>query len=112
MQNFDINEKVEQIIESAKKTGADNSLFFIKTFEQYKNLLRLQQDCLASINEHGNMVTKEYVKNRGNLYINPAIKVYDSLCKTTNQTVATLIRIVSNQNMTSITEVDGEEDEL
>lgn len=112
MQNIDVNELVEKIIDSAKKTGADNSLFFIKTFEQYKNLLKLQSDCLRAIENEGSMVTKEYVKGRGNLYVNPAMKTYDSLCKTTNQTVSTLIKIVGVQNMTSITEVDNDEDDF
>ena len=109
---IDLNEKIEQILESAKKIGADNSLFFIETFEQYKNLLKLQKECLNSISEHGNVITKEYVKGRENLCMNPAVKVYDSLCKTTNQTVSTLIKIVGTQNMTSITEADAEEETL
>lgn len=40
------------------------------------------------------MVTKEYVKGRGNVYTHPAIGEYNKTATSANQTVATLIKII------------------
>ena len=40
------------------------------------------------------MVTKEYVKGRGNVYTHPAISEYNKTATSANQTVATLIKII------------------
>ena len=56
------------------------------------------------IKEEGTLVTKEYVKGRGNLYTNPAITEYNKTSTSANQTVATLIKIIKSKS-------DGEEDE-
>ena len=46
------------------------------------------------INSTGTLVTKEYVKGRGNIYTNPAIGEYNKTATAANGTVATLINIV------------------
>ena len=47
-----------------------------------------------SINDEGTLVTKEYVKGRGNLYANPAISEYNRTTDSANKTVTTLLRIL------------------
>ena len=62
------------------------------------------------IKEDGSLVTKEYVKGRGNVYTHPAISEYNKTSTSANQTVATLIKIFK-----SLRDDDGDnegEDEL
>ena len=55
-------------------------------------------------------VTKEYVKNRKNIVINPAVTEYNKTASAANQTVQTLLKIVQAYNdgndMASATEDD------
>ena len=46
------------------------------------------------IKEDGTLVTKEYVKGRGNVYTHPAIAEYNKTATASNQTVATLMKII------------------
>ena len=54
------------------------------------------------------LVKKEYVKNRSNLYSNPAVSEYNRTTDSANKTVATLMRILRNFN---VAEGNAEADE-
>jgi hypothetical protein len=72
--------------------------------------LNILNDLEKTIQEDGSLVTKEYVKGRGNLYTHPAITEYNKTSTSANQTVATLIKIIK-----SLRNDDGDdegEDEL
>ena len=62
------------------------------------------------IKEDGMLVTKEYVKGRGNVYTHPAINEYNKTATASNQTVATLIKII--KTLRSEDEDTESEDEL
>ena len=59
--------------------------------------------------EEGMLVSKEYVKGRKNLYTNPAVGEYNRTTDSANKTVTTLMRIITNFN---VTEAASEEDPL
>jgi hypothetical protein len=42
------------------------------------------------------LVTKEYVKGRGNLYTNPAVSDFNRTTDSANKTVSTLLKIIKN----------------
>ena len=94
----DFNQKLEQILEAASKTGADTSLYYVTTLDRYNTQIKLLEQLKVSIAEDGTTVTKEYVKGRQNIVINPAITEYNKTASAANQTVQTLIKIVQAYN--------------
>ena len=68
------------------------------------------EELKKAIAEDGMTVTKEYVKNRKNIVINPAVTEYNKTASAANQTVQTLLKIVQAYNdgndMASATEDD------
>ena len=62
-----------------------------------------------TLKDEGMLVSKEYVKGRKNLYSNPALKDYNTTTDSANRTVATLMKIIKNYNVSDTTE---EEDPL
>ena len=66
-------------------------------------------DLEKAIKEDGPTVSKEYVKGRKNVYSNPALKEYNTTTDSANRTVATLMKIIKNYNVSENTE---EEDPL
>lgn len=55
----------------------------------------------------GCLVSKEYVKGRKNVYTHPAISEYNKTSTAANQTVQTLIKIIT----TLRADADGEEED-
>ena len=47
-----------------------------------------------AIEDEDTLITKEYVKGRENLCVNPAIPEYNKTANAANQTVTTLIKII------------------
>ena len=83
---------------------------FITTFKRYQVQLNILTELEKKIKEDGALVTKEYVKGRGNLYTHPAIGEYNKTSQGANNTVTTLIKILKGF---SNGDEDGEgEDEL
>lgn len=91
-----LKEQAQQILEIAQKYGVEQNFLFITTFKRYQVQLNILNDLEKKINEDGSLVTKEYVKGRGNLYTHPAISEYNKTSTSANQTVATLIKIVKS----------------
>ena len=101
-----LNEQAQEIIRIAEESGVQSNFFFITTFKRYQvqlnNLTRLEQALKADTNP---TVTKEYVKGRGNMMINPLFTEYNKTTDSANKTVSTLMRIIRNFNVG-----DGEEE--
>jgi hypothetical protein len=110
MAKIDLNKQAQQILEIAQKFGAEQNFLFITTFKRYQVQLSILQELEKKINEDGSLVTKEYVKGRGNLYTHPAITEYNKTSTSANQTVATLIKII--KSLRNDAEDDEGEDEL
>jgi hypothetical protein len=60
------------------------------------------------IKEDGALVTKEYVKGRENIYTHPAIGEYNKTATAANQTVATLMKIVTTMRADNETDAGSE----
>ena len=89
-------EQVEALLIEAEEKGIKSNFFFVTTFKRYQVQMKILNELEKSINEEGTMVTKEYVKNRKNLYTNPAITEYNKTATAANGTVSTLINIVKS----------------
>lgn len=90
-----INQAADELIRMAEEGGVEQNFFFTTTFNRYKvqlnTLTRLQKE----LNDGELLITKEYVKGRPNLVANPAIAEYNRTATAANQTVATLLKIIT-----------------
>ena len=110
MEKLSLKEQAEEILRIAEKYGVEQNFLFITTFKRYQVQLNILNELEKRIKDDGSLVTKEYVKGRGNLYTHPAIGEYNKTATSANQTVATLIKIF--KSMRSESEDDEGEDEL
>lgn len=110
MEKLSLKEQAEEILRIAEKYGVEQNFLFITTFKRYQVQLNILNDLEKRIKDDGSLVTKEYVKGRGNLYTHPAISEYNKTATSANQTVATLIKIF--KSMRNEAEENEGEDEL
>ena len=108
MEKKKIKAQADEIMKMAQDSGLEDNYFFVTTFERYQVQLRILEELEQAINQEGMLVTKEYVKGRGNLYTNPAVADYNRTTDSANKTVSTLIRIIKSFGSDS----SGEEDAL
>lgn len=83
-----------QLVKMAKEGGVEQNYFFQTTFDRYKVQLETLDRLQAEIENNNVMMSKEYVKGRQNMVVNPAISEYNKSCTAANQTATTLIRII------------------
>lgn len=94
------------LLEEAEKKGLTDNYNFMTTFDRYCKQVDLITKLSKVIEEDGELVTKEYVKGRENVYIHPAIKELNNTSNSANNTVSTLLKILA------ATPVKAEKDEL
>ena len=104
-----LTEQAQEIVRIAEESGVQSNYFFITTFKRYQMQLVMLYELEKSIKDDGMLVEKEYVKGRKNLYSSPAVKDYNATTDSANRTVATLMKIIKNYNVSDKTE---EEDPL
>lgn len=112
-EKINLNEKARELVELAMQAGVEQNFFFMTTFNRYKvqiNTLAKLEEVLA---KEDVLVTKEYVKGRGNVYTHPAITEYNKTSTAANQTVQTLLKIITTLAEHSISDnIETEDDEL
>ena len=91
----DLNQQAQEILKIAEKHGVEQNFFFITTFKRYQVQINILNDLERAIKEQGTLVTKEYVKGRQNIYTHPAITEYNKTANGANQTVQTLMKIIT-----------------
>lgn len=102
-----LNEQAQQIIKIAEAAGVQTNFFFITTFKRYRVQISILNELERRIEKDGALVTKEYVKGRGNLYTHPAIAEYNRTTDSANKTVGTLIKIIKGfKNEDNDNEID------
>ena len=94
MAKLTLQEQAERLMQEAESTGLKSNFFFRTTFQRYTEQMRILSELQAVLKADGCIVTKEYVKGRGNVYTHPAVKEYNSTVTSANGTVATLIKIL------------------
>ena len=92
---MNLNEQAQEILRIAAQHGVEQNFFFITTFKRYQVQIKILLDLESKIKEDGPVVTKEYVKGRKNVYTNPAISEYNKTSTAANQTVQTLMKIIT-----------------
>ena len=91
----DLNQQAQEILKIAEKHGVEQNFFFITTFKRYQVQINILNDLEKTIKQDGTLVTKEYVKGRQNIYTHPAITEYNKTAYGANQTVQTLMKIIT-----------------
>lgn len=94
-QQMSLNEQAQEILRIASEHGVEQNFFFLTTFKRYQVQIQILADLEKTIKNEGNTVTKEYVKGRKNVYTHPAIAEYNKTSTAANQTVQTLMKIVT-----------------
>ena len=89
-----LTKMANQLVKMAKEGGVEQNYFFQTTFDRYKVQLETLDRLQAEIENNNVMMSKEYVKGRQNMVVNPAISEYNKSCTAANQTATTLIRII------------------
>ena len=90
-----LQQQADEILRRAQEKGVSTNFFFVTTFKRYQVQMKIMTDLEETIKEEGATVTKEYVKSRANLYVNPAISEYNKTATAANGTVATLMKILT-----------------
>jgi RecB family exonuclease len=93
---INLEKQAEIILQRAEEKGVQSNFFFATTFKRYQVQMQALSALEEAIKEHGPTVTKEYVKGRENLVVNPAITEYNKTSTAANGTVATLINILKS----------------
>lgn len=102
-----LKKQANEVLKEAEAKGLTTNYFFATTFDRYQTQLSIMEELKKHIEEDGAMVTKEYVKGRANLYVNPAITEYNKTASAANNTCATLIKIVEGFNDGNTKEEDA-----
>lgn len=92
---IDLNKKAQEILAIAEKHGVEQNFLFITTFKRYQVQINIMNELEKTVRSEDAMITKEYVKGRGNIYTHPAIGEYNKTSTAANQTVNTLIKILT-----------------
>lgn len=110
---INLKDQAQELLEMAIQTGVDQSFLFITTFDRYQTQVKIAADLKKVVNEQSALVTKEYVKGRGNIYVHPAITEYNKTAQAANHTAQTLLKIITTLGEHSIADnIESEDDEL
>lgn len=101
----ELRKKANEILKIAEQCGVEQNYFFVTTFKKYQTQLKILDELEKEINNGETLISKEYVKNRKNVYINPAIKEYNNTCSASNNTIVTLLKIIETLKDNGLNEV-------
>lgn len=94
MKNNEKNLKsIKELRQMAKEYGVLDNPLFETTLSRYETQIHILEELKKIIDTSEVLVTKEYVKGRGNYYAHPAITEYNKTTDSANKTVACLLKI-------------------
>lgn len=111
-ESVNLNEKLKELLEMAQQAGVEQNFFFLSTFKRYQVQLNILTQLENEIRKAGVLVTKQYVKGRENVYTHPAVTDYNRTATAANQTVQTLLKIITTLADHSISDSIPDNEEL
>lgn len=111
-ESVNLNEKVKELLDLAQQAGVEQNFFFLSTFKRYQVQLNILNQLESEIKKAGVLVTKQYVKGRENVYTHPAVTDYNRTATAANQTVQTILKIITTLAEHSIGDSIPDNDEL
>lgn len=100
------------MLQMAAQGNVEQHFFFVTTFKRYQTQLTILQNLQEEIEKDGTLVTKEYIKGRKNVYTHPAVSEYNKTATAANQTVQTLLKIITTLSEHSLSDSLQGNDEL
>lgn len=110
--SINLNEKAKELLELAQEAGVEQNFFFVSTFKRYQVQLAILGQLEAEIKKAGVLVTKQYVKGRENVYTHPAVTDYNRTATSANQTVQTILKVITTLSEHSIGDSIPDNEEL
>ncbi len=101
----DLQRRIREFADKATELGIADDLIFDTTFNRYVMQVNILEQLKEQIEDGELMVKKAYVKDRDNLYVNPAVAEYNKTSTAANQTAVTLVKL-----MTQLREGASEDD--
>ena len=89
-----LQEQEAEILRLAKEYDVSNNFLFTTTFKRYVTQINVLENLSKTISQEDILVTKEYVKGRGNIYVHPAVKEFNNTTNSANTTVKTLLSLI------------------
>lgn len=89
-----LQEQAAEILRLAKEYDVSNNFLFTTTFKRYVTQIKVLENLSKTISKEDILVTKEYVKGRGNIYVHPAVKEFNNTTNSANTTVKTLLSLI------------------
>lgn len=111
-EGVNLNEKAKELLELAQQANVEQNFFFLSTFKRYQVQLNILTQLETEIKNAGVLVTKQYVKGRENVYTHPAVTDYNRTATSANQTVQTLLKIITTLAEHSIGDSIPDNDDL
>lgn len=111
-ESVNLKDKMKELLDLAQQAGVEQNFFFISTFKRYQVQLTILTQLEAEIKKAGVLVTKQYVKGRENVYTHPAVTDYNRTATAANQTVQTLLKIITTLAEHSIADSVQDNDDL
>lgn len=96
MAKLTLEQQAKKLVKEAERSGLKSNYFFRTTFQRYTVQMGMLKQLEEVMQNDGILVTKEYVKGRGNVYTHPAVAEYNKTATAANGTVATLIKILES----------------
>ncbi len=90
-----LQEQAKEILRLAKEYDVSNNFLFTTTFKRYVTQIQVLENLSKTIATDEILVTKEYVKGRGNIYVHPAVKEFNNTTNSANVTVKTLLSLIN-----------------
>lgn len=102
----DLQRRIKEFADAATQLGIADDLIFDTTFNRYIMQVNILENLKEQIEDGDLMVKKAYVKDRDNLYVNPAVAEYNKTSTAANQTAVTLVKLMT-QLREGVSEDDG-----
>lgn len=106
-----LNDKIKEILKMAEETGTEQDFFFSTTYRRYLKQLEILNKLENELGSEPVLITKEYVRDRKNLYTHPAITEYNKTADAANRTVLALLKIMTTYEEHSMEMQTAGEDE-
>lgn len=90
----ELEAQAREILKKAKEMGIEHNFMFVTTFERYQEHIAHLEELQKAIEGEGMIVTKEYVKGRANIYVNPAVSAYNQTASAADKTAQLLLKYI------------------
>lgn len=90
----ELEQEAQKLLARAEDLSDEKKYLFSTTFQRYQKQMSILEKLEPYLDEP--IVTKEYVKGRENIYVNPAIKMYEQMGDSMNKTVTVLDKIMQD----------------